>query len=197
MKNNIIKYMAGAAMALGLAATVQAAPMGTITGGISMSGTYTVTGGNLGAATSFATFSLATIAGAPTGSYAGLAGDLVALTPFTFGSGTGPRPISVTPLWLTTPGSASYSFDLTSLSVNTHTGSVLDMSGAGTLHIPTDINGNSWTDTPGDWVFTANSLGGTFSFSASNGALMPDGGMTVMLLGAALSGLALIRRKLA
>jgi hypothetical protein len=53
-----------------------------------------------------------------------------------------------------------------------------------------------FTDTPGTWIFSGNQSGGTLSFSTSNGNV-PDGGMTVMLLGAALSGLALIRRKLA
>jgi len=184
MKNNMIKYLACAAMALGLAATVQAAQM--ITGGISLSGGYTLNTGDLGSATGFTAFNNVVVASGATGSYAGMDGDGVLMYAFTFS----PATIPVSPLWLTTPAGVSHSFDLTSMTVGTHTSSVLDISGSGILHI------DGYADTPGAWTFTANSLGGTFSFSSSNGAV-PDGGMTVMLLGAALSGLALIRRKLA
>jgi hypothetical protein len=184
MKNNIIKYMACAAMALGLAATVQAA---TITGGISLSGGYTTDTGVLGTATAFTGFTSVVVAAGPTGSYVGTAGDAVVMFPFTFS----PVTLPVSPLWLTTPGGVDYWFNLTSMSVNTHNSAVLDISGSGILHI------DGFTDTPGTWVFTANSLSDTFSFSSSNGTTVPDGGTTALLLGAALSALGLIRRKLA
>ena len=54
--------------------------------------------------------------------------------------------------------------------------------------------------TPGTWSFsTQDPSAGTpplFSFSASSGAVVPDGGTTLILLGAALSALGLIGRKL-
>jgi len=176
--------MACAAMALGVAATVQAA---TITGGISLSGGYTLNTGDLGSATGFTAFNNVVVASGATGSFAGMDGDAVLMNGFTFS----PANVPVSPLWLTTPYGVMHDFILTSMTVTTHTSSVLDISGTGTLQIA------GYTDTTGDWTFTANSLGGTFSFSSSNGAQVPDGGTTSLLLGAALSALGLIRRKLA
>jgi hypothetical protein len=54
-----------------------------------------------------------------------------------------------------------------------------------------------YEDTDGEWIITANKRGGSFSFASSASAPTPDGGLTLILLGGALSGLALIRRKLA
>jgi len=52
--------------------------------------------------------------------------------------------------------------------------------------------------TPGMWAFTSQNAGGrphdTFSFSANTEAI-PDGGMTLALLGAGLMGLAVFRAK--
>jgi hypothetical protein len=185
MKNNILKYMACAAMALGLAANVQAAQM--ITGGLSLSGGYTTDSGVLGTATAFTAFNNVVVASGATGSYAGLAGTPVTMFGFSFN----PATLPVTPLWVTSPGGIFYTFDLTSMTVTTHTSSELDISGSGMLRI------TGFADTVGTWQFGANSLGDTFSFSSSNGANVPDGGTTALLLGAALSALGLIRRKLA
>jgi len=172
-------------MALGLAATVQAIP---ITGGISLSGGYVTDTGDLGTAHGFMSFSSVVVAAGPTDSYAGTGGNAVTMNLFTFDPVTTP----VTTLWTFTVGLTTYSFDLTSMSVDHHSDSVLDISGSGMLHI-TDFD-----DTLGAWTFTANSLGGSFSFSSSNGAIpTPDGGVTAILLGGALSALGLIRRKLA
>ena len=71
------------------------------------------------------------------------------------------------------------------------------ITGLGTI---TDIT--SGDSVAGAYTFTFNkaTIGGTtkFSFSVTDvAASVPDGGTTVMLLGAALSGIALIRRKLA
>jgi hypothetical protein len=184
MKNNIIKYMACAAMALGLAATVQAAQ---ITGGVSLGGgTLTTDSGNLNGAHSLSFSGITTVVNA-SGSYTGILGDQVEMFNLTFN----PAPLSGTPVWLTTPGGVAYYFLITSLNIDNQTSSVLDLSGTGTLHIDGD------TDTIGGWVFTANSLGDTFSFSSSNGVNVPDGGTTALLLGTALSAMGLIRRKLA
>src|ERR1035441_5269659 len=69
MKNNMIKYLACAAMALGLAANVQAA---TITGGISLAGgPLAVNTGDLATGTKVTSFGSVGITSV-SGSYAGL-----------------------------------------------------------------------------------------------------------------------------
>jgi len=59
------------------------------------------------------------------------------------------------------------------------------------------VSGNGFDPTSMDWSFTTQSAGGhtrlNFSFSA-NGIAVPDGGTTVMLLGAALGVLGMARR---
>jgi hypothetical protein len=199
MKNNIIKYMACAAMALGLAATVQAA---TITGGISLAGgPLVVNTGDLATGTAVTGFGSVGVTSV-SGSYASIVVAPGAGTPYVYTQGftflpspglpTGPvniwafygnNGITVYDFWLSTVQTVSQGI----LPNGTH---FLDVSGMGTL----DIGGDSVL---GSYTLTANSASSTFSFSSSNGAQVPDGGMTVMLLGAALSGLALIRRKLA
>jgi hypothetical protein len=63
----------------------------------------------------------------------------------------------------------------------------LTLSGRGTISSTNPL----YDDTPGTWVATFNSDGGftgpaTFSWSASSGASVPDGGGTAVLLGSAL-----------
>jgi hypothetical protein len=74
--------------------------------------------------------------------------------------------------------------------------SSLILSGSGILKIVGPTALTSYAPTLGAWTFTANSLGSTFSFSSSNAAAgVPDGGTTALLLGAGLTGLAVISRR--
>jgi hypothetical protein len=62
------------------------------------------------------------------------------------------------------------------------------------------VSGNGYSSTLMSWSFTAQDPYAStdpvaWTFSAS-GASLPDGGSTVMLLGIALSGAALLRKKL-
>ena len=93
-----------------------------------------------------------------------------------------------------TPGLWSvggFSFDLLTSTIVTQNASTLVIEGTGI------VSGNGFDPTSMDWSFTTQSAGGrtrtTFSFSA-NGASVPDGGTTVMLLGAALGVLGMARR---
>src|SRR6266496_262901 len=86
-----------------------------------------------------------------------------------------------------------FSFDLATATIDTQTSHLLSITGTGTL------NGAGFDSTPGTWAFSAQSAGGihqaSFTFSAdTTGAGVPDGGTTVMLLGAALGALGLARR---
>jgi len=92
-----------------------------------------------------------------------------------------------------TPGMWSvggFTFDLSSSTVVEQDSHFLLITGVGT------ITGNGFDPTAGSWSFSTQAPGskGIFSFSASSDAV-PDGGMTLTLLGATLAGLELIRRK--
>jgi VPDSG-CTERM motif len=157
-----------------------------ITGSIGLFGSYTLDTGDLGTATAFTSFPLVG-ASSGTGTYTGVNSFGVTMAPFTFNPFSG----SVMPLWTFTVGTTTYSFDLTSLTLDTQNSSTLILNGSGMLHV------TGYDDTAGDWVFTANQssglLKGAFTFSSSNGSV-PDGGTTVMLLGCALAVLGLARR---
>ncbi len=189
MKKNLIKLAAGAALIF--ATTVaQAIPIG---GSIQFVGTATMNAsqtafigfggpGGLGPAP-------VVLAGSQTGDYAWVANGTAAIwTPFTFN----PPAASVTPLWTFSIGAITYSFDATSMSTSHPDAFTFNIQGTGIAHI------TGLEDTAGIWTVTSTGSGTTFTFGASTqaGPQVPDGGTTVVLLGAALSGLAMFRRKL-
>ena len=95
-----------------------------------------------------------------------------------------------------TPGLWSvggFTFDLLSSTIITQNPFVLAITGTGI------VSGNGFDATQMDWAFTTQSSGGrthlVFSFSA-NGTAVPDGGAAVALLGIALTGVEVLRRKL-
>ena len=101
---------------------------------------------------------------------------------------------TTTPLWTV----GGFTFNLTSSTVVLQNSSFLTIKGTGIL------TGNQYAATPGTWAFTSQQADGSsqdsFSFSANTAAVpgqVPDGGTTVALLGAALVGVAALRRKLA
>lgn len=184
-----IKWLAMVGALTAMAVTTTQAMMITPGSGISLAGTYVTDTGDLNTANAFTSFSGVYVA-SDSGAFATAGVTLltpgsVSMTAFSFDPfpGTG-----VTPLWTTTSG-VSASFDLAPpISVSQPGNDSLTLTGTGTLHLA------GYDPTPGSWIFTANQGGSSFSFSSSNTAL-PDGGTTVMLLGAALTGLGLIRRK--
>lgn len=87
-----------------------------------------------------------------------------------------------------------FTYDLDSATVVLQNADFLIIQGSGT------ISGNGFDPTPGIWSFTSQSpdADGVFSFSASVDAQgVPEGGATVALLGLALAGIEVLRRKLA
>ena len=94
---------------------------------------------------------------------------------------------SVTPLWLVD----GFGFNLTSISsiVRATNGVVLE--GTGTLFGPAGFD-----PTAAIWSFSADETNAVFRFSSTTtAAAVPDGGMTAMLLGFGLVGLAAARRR--
>ena len=155
-----------------------------LSGEISLDGAYTVDIPNYsaGRATKFSGFSEVLVSDGPTGDYAGTAGISVFHSAFTFDPFIGP----IIPLWTFTDGPTSYSFDLTSVTIDFRVKKAIVLSGTGIAHI------TGFDDTGGDWIFSANTAGTTFSFSSSNS--VPEGGATLPLLGLAVVGLGLFGR---
>ena len=178
----------------GCALSSQAIP---ITGSISFAGTTTIDGVNFISATKFMSFQNVTVGAdsALSGSYVGTSGAKVTVTPFTWSPPTASTPIN--PLWTFKVDTLTYSFDLSVLHQDYASLTGLLLSGTGTAHI-TGTGSNS-QDTTGNWNFSAQTLGlSTFTFSSSTtipAATVPDGGSTVIMLGASLLGLGLVGRK--
>jgi hypothetical protein len=194
MKKNIIKYLASAALALGMVSAVQATP---INGSIGFLGLYTQNGGtagNLASATSFTIIN--TVAnpiivqpGSATGDLAGAGAPITYATPIGV-NGNAPSLVGLQ-LWSATKGLITYSLLVTSETQSFTSGTQLNLTGTGILR-----DGNPADNTSGVWQIGFGVSGSSFTWQSTS-ASAPDGGTTAMLLGAALSGLALLRRKLA
>jgi hypothetical protein len=173
----------------GMAVSVHAIPIPNGSE-VDMSGTATLDSTFLGLATKATAFTAVTVGGSPSGGYAAVpTGTSVAWSPF------GWNPASLPPtLWTMLAG--TYTFKLNTVSVVTQNNTFLNLSGSGIATAP------GFDPTGGSWTFTiSNATGGAsanFMFTFANSQVtVPDGGVTAMLLGSALSVLGLIRRKLA
>ena len=173
--------MAGAVAALvSFSTSVQAIP---ISGGISFAGAYTPNNANLTLATSITFTPGATFVTSDNGTFSIFApGSVVTMaSPLAIN----PTAAPVLALW----SIGIYTFNALTLVQSDLTATTLTLRGTGIITdgVPADaVNGQ--------WLATFNTLSGTFSYSASAGSV-PDGGMTVMLLGVALTGLCLFRKK--
>ena len=177
---NILKVVAVAAVALALTSSVQAVP---VTGNIGFSGAVQLNSSSVQTATeALAWFN--TVVNATSGSFTTVPnGTAVALaTPWFFNSGAQPN------FWIT----GGFTFNLISSAIYSQDNLFLNVVLAGT------VTGNGFDATAFTGTFqvanpSANGLT-TFTERLSFNSV-PDGGTTVMLLGAALSGMALIKRK--
>ena len=194
MKSNILKYMVSATLAVGMVSAVQAIP---ITGSIGFTGAFVQNGGtagNLASATSFTILNTVpnpiTIHDA-TGAFVG-AGAPIVFAPSVGVNGNAPSLVNAQ-LWSVLNGLTTYSLTITTEGQTFTSGIQLNLAGNGILH-----DGNAADDTAGVWQIGFGVSGNSFTWqSTSSTSSVPDGGATVMLLGAAFSGLALLRRKLA
>jgi hypothetical protein len=178
--NNRLKIVL---LALALGATAQAAP---IAGGINIGALSTV---SVNKTLNTVVFSPGALPGVNAlVSYS--SGDLALLAPaLTFGSY---KNFSYSPLVVVNPiwTFAAVSFDLTQVTSIDESGSGLVLAGTGFLKAA------GYDDTLGKWSFSADSSGGSFSWSSTATAPVPDGGTSMGLLGLSLLGLAGISNKL-
>ena len=198
MKNKWL--VAGAVAAfVAFSTTVQAIPT-PIVGSINFDGGTITLDNPILSATTITAFGGASVVNgnagvAPTGSFAGTAGASVTFggTPLIFSPSS--SYVDNPPLWTFISGGLTYSFDLQSVVSSIGVGPSLNLAGTGLL----SISGGAFAPTGGTFTLSATGAGSgplneTFGFTAGNSSI-PDGGMTVMLLGVALSGLCLFRKK--
>jgi hypothetical protein len=197
MKNKMIKLAVVAAASVALAQTVQA---GLINGSVTFAGGVTLDTTSAGTATEVVSWTGPQGSGLLTPVVESSSGDLAAVfsAPVTFTPnwvfGTG-----INPLWSYVGlDGDTFTFNLLSSSIFSQGGSPASVTvdGTGTITATGPV---TFGATTGTWSFSTQdpSAGtpATFSFSAAVGSV-PDGGTTAMLLGAGLSGLALLKRKL-
>lgn len=182
----ILKELGLAAIAISLAAV--SANATAINGTVSFSDEFTINTGSLATATAITGISSVAVSNS-TGDYSGLAhGDTIdfsaitGATPFTFSPST-----PFIGFWTVTKSGVTYSFDISTTAIDLQSSSALVLSGSGLAHI------TGYDDTVGNWTLTLNSGGGLLNFSGVTS--VPDGGATLLLLGSALAGLGLIRRR--
>jgi hypothetical protein len=161
-----------------------------ITGNITFTGTCSLNTKSAGTATMVTGWHGLGAGGLPQvashdGSFDGTVTDGDAVTiafPWSFNSGAVPN------FWRVD----GFVFNLTSSSITMQGGGSVSVNGTGT------ISGNGFDLTSGTWSFTTQnpSAHSRFSFSASGGGAVPDGGSGVALLGIALVGIECLRRSL-
>jgi hypothetical protein len=187
MKIKNLAILAGAIIATGFA--VQQTQANAIVGDITFDGGVHLNTGSVNTATKVTSWVTPVILSAD-GDFTpfvtvGTVGDAVSIVqPWIFASGAIPDFWSVD----------GFTFNLTSSAVVFQGYGGLYVDGTGV------ISGNDYSATPGTWTFTASNPGAgsppVFSFQAANG-FVPDGGLTVALLGGALAAMTLIRRRVA
>ncbi len=181
----------------GVAATTlvcQQAQATPINGTISFGGAYTASGasyvsGDLTTAQQVAITSLGVVTSS--GDLAG-AGSATFVTPIGV-NGNSPSVVGVQ-LWSVVVSGVEYVFNVTTETQTVDLSTQLSFTGFG--NVSELIGGNLVDTTAGVWQLGFGTSG-AFSWQANSGTGVPDGGTTVMLLGAALSGICLLRKKLA
>jgi hypothetical protein len=186
MKSITLKYLASAAFASGLVLSTQAIP---ITGNITMGGGATFNTASVNNATAVTSWAANDFVKSVSGFSGVSINDLVTMGgAWTFLPAPG---TAVSALWSVD----GYTFDLTS-DVVSQGGGFINITGVGT------IRNAAYDTTAFNWNFSSQDPSANtppvWSWSASTAEVgVPDGGTTAMLLGAALTGLGLLRRKLA
>ena len=188
----MIKFASVAVAVLALTQTIQAIPF-VAGSGIQIVGSAVLDGTSAGNATEVVSWNNTTVQNA-TGSF---------LTPGT---------ITPIPGAVVTFSSSIWKFDGTTLPINNFWAvggftfnlltSAITSQGAGAVAVNGSgtVQGNGFGPQTLYWSFTSRDPGfgvpASYSFSASTVTQVPDGGSTIMLLGLALSGAALLRKKL-
>lgn len=195
-KLKMLSVLAVAAMGVGLLSLQAHANPIPITGHLAMVGTATLDGTVSTANNAAVTLAFETIG---SGAYLPVNGngDLATWNSF----GWNPQVVTPAPLWTFFDGGTgdTYSFTLTSVQKDpSSTSTYLDITGIGIASISGP--GQQYLDTESHFTFTitdttGSQTGAGFSFNSDNNSI-PDGGLTVSLLGFVMVGFEGLRRKL-
>jgi hypothetical protein len=189
---NILKMAGVVAVALALTSTLQAT---NITGNIGFVGSVTFDTGSAGTATEVTSWINPQVSpSVPTGSFASILPGTSAI--FTGSTWTFADATTINPFWTV----GGFTFELLSSHVVSQGVTTLGQDGFVIVQGTGIVMAAGFTPTTMSWSLTtqdpkAGTNPDSWSFSASANSV-PDGGATVMLLGMALSGVALLRRKL-
>jgi len=183
MKNQLITIVGAAMLFMAIAQTTQAT---MITGNIGFTGRVSLDTTSAGSATEVVNWFSPTVNGTSGGFTTVANGTSVSLVSPWFFTTTSP----VNSFWTV----GGFTFQLLSSSITFQGSGSVIVNGTGI------VSGNGYTPTTLGWSFSTQDPAvtqnpSTFTFSASANSV-PDGGATVMLLGIALSGVALLKRKL-
>ena len=159
-----------------------------ITGSISFNGTPNFNVSSISDATSIISYDSAWVAvGQQTGIYTAVENlTPVVFSPFMFS----PTTQAVSPLWSFSDLDITYSFSTTSMvAMFNESLNIWNYGGSGILHA------TGYDDTVGSWNLSAGQIGQSFYFgsAAAAGNSVPDGGMTVLMLGLGLGLIGLKR----
>jgi hypothetical protein len=192
MKNKLILSAVAVASAA-LMQTVQATP---ITGNIGFNGNAVLDTSSANTATEVTSWN-SSVVGGDSGTFATLgvnSSSLVTMTLSTWNFNSGSLPS----FWTVTMAGTTFTFDLTSSSIFFQGGGFLNVNVLGTVSVSgANSAGYDTTTFAGTFSVSNPSQNGTAQFSQNlQFNSVPDGGTTMLLLGSALSGLALIKRKL-
>lgn len=176
MKKILSTFAGASLLAFVLVTNAIATP---ITGSVSFNGTPNFNALPIGSATSVVSYDSAWVAvGQQTGIYTAVA-DLtpVVFSPFAFS----PATQSVNPLWSFSSLGLTYSFSTTSMVAMFNAPlNIWNLGGKGILRA------TGYEDTVGEWNFSTGQIGQSFYFGSAAAAVpagVPDGGMTVLMLG--------------
>lgn len=192
-KSLIVLALAGLFSLALSGATAHAVP---ITGEIDFGLGSVVMNGTAATATAFTSFSPGLVAVTHTGAFSIISTGTAATTSqgagFSFSPFSGP----LTNVWTVTNGSTTFTFELDGITTITRQTALdpntLTLNGFGKISA---TGAGGFTTTNGLWSLTA--TGDTMNVSFSSATVgLPDGGFTLALLGSAVIGLELLRRKL-
>lgn len=181
MKNKFIILTGTLAAWAGFSPLIHASP---IAGSIGFTGTYLQNGGTMGDLTTATSFNInSTTVGTATGGFSG-ASLISFTTPIAVNPATG---LSV--LWSVLVGGTTYTFTSTAETQNLTTPSALHVTGTGVIS-----DGIAADASVGTWQLGFGVSGDSFQWQSTGASTpAPDGGSTILLLGATISSLGLLR----
>lgn len=207
----MIKFASVAMLALALTQSLQATPM-PISGSIAFSGDVTLGSStspgsvNAGNATEVVNFINPVTVGGASGTFASYITSVPTPAIFTSGTWSFNDSTAINNFWMVD----GFTFTLNSSHIVSQGYTVVAGQTLGSVTVAGTgtVIGNGYAQTTMSWQFTTQDPSSTYlntnsvyngdtiwSFSASDRSSVPDGGATVMLLGIALSGVALLKKK--